>query len=366
MPGDARSRAGAAWKTRILITLALLVWIGFLAALTHRSKSPDYLDLYSGAYLLFLALLLGAALVVSLLAYLLLRRPWPQLRGIGRPFGVLFVVGLLTVALAELAMRSLDPLGVSMFQEVTRYMLDLDADDELGFRHRPNLVATYQGVEFRTNAIGLRDRALADIPASALRVLVLGDSVTLGWGVRQDALFTRRLEERLSGELARPVRVFNSGVAGYNTGQELAFLRRYAGQLTPDIVVLVYVENDVERNELHIDELRRRWDHPAGLREWLLRWSWLYRIVDTLGPIVMGPAAPPGRPDPGWSESMQALSEVNRVAAANGARFVVFLYRLGHDPATDRLQRDIGAVASTDGFEFHDTLPWFDGSRPRR
>ena len=66
-----------------------------------------------------------------------------------------------------------------------------------------------------TNSRGHRDREVRR-RQDALRILVLGDSVTFGFGVEGAETFAKRLESILRGSLGRPVDVINAGVWGYN------------------------------------------------------------------------------------------------------------------------------------------------------
>jgi lysophospholipase L1-like esterase len=75
-------------------------------------------------------------------------------------------------------------------------------------------------------------------------VLLLGDSVTWGAGVREEDTFARKLEAALAAELACPVEVVNAGVSGYGTVEELDVLAHEGLGFEPDAVVVYYVEND--------------------------------------------------------------------------------------------------------------------------
>ncbi|HEV8722249.1 MAG TPA: SGNH/GDSL hydrolase family protein [Candidatus Binatia bacterium] len=98
------------------------------------------------------------------------------------------------------------------------------------------------------NKLGLRDRELERKQDQELRILLLGDSVTFGWGVPIEATFGRRLELYWP-QKEGPVRTINSGVGGYNTVQEYAFLRSFVDTVEPEMVVLLYVRNDIESND---------------------------------------------------------------------------------------------------------------------
>jgi lysophospholipase L1-like esterase len=272
----------------------------------------------------------------------------------------MLAASVLSLAAAEILVRSFDLLGVSFFEEVTHYVLDLEGDDALVYKHRAGLQTVYQGVPFTTNELGLRDRPIPEPASDTVRVLILGDSVTLGWGVPVEATFARRLEGGLGARLGRPVRTINSAAAGYNTEQELAFLRRHIVSMAPDLVLLVYIENDVEPEATNVVDMKQRWQHPPGANEWLLRWSWLYRLLYYTLPDHLGSNGRP--PDTsGWARSMIALAEAQRLAHSHGVPFVVFLFRMLPDEVTDTLWRDISRVAAVEGFPLVDTLQWFRG-----
>ena len=96
-----------------------------------------------------------------------------------------------------------------------------------------------------TNELGLRDgpyRADADF-----KILLLGDSVSWGNGIDDTAkLFAARLEDELNAQRrGLSYEVINSGVPGYSTFQELAYLRKEGLALEPDLVILQFCLNDV-------------------------------------------------------------------------------------------------------------------------
>src|SRR3954469_7158452 len=54
---------------------------------------------------------------------------------------------------------------------------------EMAHRHRPNSEAFLMGVEVKINSLGLRNREISPKkPPGTYRIVVLGDSTTLGWG----------------------------------------------------------------------------------------------------------------------------------------------------------------------------------------
>jgi hypothetical protein len=129
-----------------------------------------------------------------------------------------------------------------------------ESDPVRGQRLASGYRGWFAGVPVRTNALGFRDDreyALEKQPGT-FRILVLGDSVTFGHGTLQETTYPFLLEQRLKGW--RPdVRweVWNLGVPGYNTGQELEYLREVGESYKPDLVIVGFYPNDFTNNEVN-------------------------------------------------------------------------------------------------------------------
>jgi lysophospholipase L1-like esterase len=101
------------------------------------------------------------------------------------------------------------------------------------------------GIPFRVSAQGFRSPEVAvPKPAGVRRVLVLGDSVAWGAGVREEETFPRRLEAALRAELDCPVEIVNASVSGYGSTEQLDVLRNDGLAFEPDLVLVYHVEND--------------------------------------------------------------------------------------------------------------------------
>jgi hypothetical protein len=130
-----------------------------------------------------------------------------------------------------------------------RYAKELKAplpDSVLPFHHKSEKSGLYYGVELKTNSRGLRDiEYLTPKPKGVKRVLMLGDSFTLGWGVPFEDTFSKQLERlifyRFSG-----YQVVNMGTGNYNSSMEVELFKQKGLALEPDIVVLMYYINDTE------------------------------------------------------------------------------------------------------------------------
>jgi lysophospholipase L1-like esterase len=351
----------AAWS------IALLTLLGYLAS--HQSSDPRIFSRYSPHYF---ALLLG----VAALATISVLAQWPffyrRLYSWRWKIIQMISAGVISLLMVELAIRTLDPLGISYFQETSRYELDKLPDPVLVYKHTPGLVRTYQGVRVSINELGMRDRSLGKKQEGEFRILLLGDSVTFGWGVPIEATFGRKLETKLAAQLGRPVRTINAGVGGYNTVQEYAVLRAYADIVKPDAVILLYVRNDIQPNDPPFDPWSQLSLQGKSLPEAmtiLLGKSWLYRLAhfSLLYSRRYGTASL-DKNARGLRESMDALAAIAAFCRARNIGFVTFYYRSMRDPwgeLSSALFSKIQLLGQTYHFSVADVGPWWGDTNIR-
>jgi len=121
-------------------------------------------------------------------------------------------------------------------------------DDRVVYELRPSVRGRHLGHDLTINAFGMRDaeRRLEKQPGT-YRIIGLGDSQMFGWGVERDETFVALLE-RLLNEHARGRRfeVWNLAVPGYNTVQEVRAFELRLDRLEPDLVIINYVDNDMD------------------------------------------------------------------------------------------------------------------------
>jgi len=136
------------------------------------------------------------------------------------------------------------------------------ANPKLSFEHRPNSQAFLMGVDIKINSQGLRDYEYTLAKRSGeYRIMLLGDSTTLGWGVPFNETTAKILEKELNAEPIPGYQHFeaiNAGVGNYDTVQEVTYYQTRGRALQPDLVVLVFFINDpepvpVERKGFFID-----------------------------------------------------------------------------------------------------------------
>ena len=136
----------------------------------------------------------------------------------------------------------------------------------------PDFIQTYE----RTNSHGQRDRerTLAK-PEGVRRVLLLGDSVVEGHGLRESETMSQQLEALYSDGTTE---VLNFGVSAYCTLAEIELLEVKGVRFDPDVVVLVFVENDFDNFNREAFPLGDTIDRPAIVKT-LFRKSHLFRLT---------------------------------------------------------------------------------------
>jgi hypothetical protein len=358
-------------KLRVLSTaLGALLWATLVPMALRTSRFPVVFHRYSREYAALLLIVLATAIAVTVA-----QLPRVSAALYARRHTLLWLLlfcPILIFASVEGAMRLFNLLGSSFYSDMRRYMTVLELDDRLFFKNPPLYRGTYNSVEITTNELGFRERPLRPHAAGSARILILGDSVTFGWGVRADDAFPRKLERRLQLSRGTPVETINSGVPGYNTAQELAVLRVYQDRLQPDSVLLVYVDNDIDAIDparVHMGVPPNPWDDPRGAADYLLSRSRFYFMLRHFLPVLTGRAADSPaerRRSPGWQNSMTSLQQIARICRSRGIPFTVFHFRMLDDAISHALNEDLQRQAQTETFYFCDTLAWFSGRNIRR
>jgi HEAT repeat protein/lysophospholipase L1-like esterase len=217
------------------------------------------------------------------------------------------------------------------------------------------------------NSEGLRDRErTVEKPPGVRRVICLGDSTTLGWGIPPQEAYPQVLEDLLESMGGR-VEVFNVALGGWSTRQERIAYERIARRYQPDAVLLGICLND-------IPELQNNLTRPPALVTALHRRSALVRrLVRAQGREIADVEELFSKKDsPKVREAFDRLfAEVRRLreeVRADGAAFalLVFPFRLqvapGAPPAT--AQQAIAEFCRAEKITCLDLLPTLRAAGP--
>ena len=366
--GRARPQSPA-WLRRGLQGICICLWIGFFAMTFHKSLDPLVLGRYSKEYFGLMTMLGALAALITVMqtagvsAYL-----WANRLAIAW----FFVFCPLLIALAvEGSMRAFNLLGSSFYDEIRRYTLQLAPDEQLYFRNPSSFTGIYQRVEVRTNEMGLRERPIGPKQPGRARILMLGDSVLFGWGVRAEDTCSRQLETLLRTRDGIDAETINSGVVGYNSYQEMTFLETRGGRIQPDAVVLLYVDNDVEAINPARPHMGLRPDpskEPGAWFDYYASTSRFYFMMRHLLPALLSSnsmSVQKERSSFGWRQSMDSVAAIGRYCKEHHLPFALVQFRMTPGPLGDALRADLEPIAMREGFVYADTLSWFSGSNIR-
>ena len=209
---------------------------------------------------------------------------------------------------------------------------------------KPGSQYEWQGIPVEINSHGLRSpETVYEKPQDAFRILNLGDSVAMGWGVEAGETYGRRLEGLLNQQATGQLRyeVINAGVPGWNIENELAYLQAEGWKYKPDLILLdLTIVNDI-----YGQSALNKTDRPA-LIEWMrantyfwpfltvqLRWMEARANGRTRIDVVDPPTEPASYfpLDPAadrWKSVWDSISKMNELATQYNASFMLVLFPL--------------------------------------
>lgn len=209
----------------------------------------------------------------------------------------------------------------------------------------PTLEPNRYLVSYRFNELGCRGRDYAiPRPAGTSRILLLGDSYTLGVGVHEEDTFAHQLEGLLNQEMAtasgRRYDVVNCGVSGYGTREERILYELVGAQYTPDVVLLVVGWTDdmsflEEEKKGYINRQRGRLEEV--FYTWALIQDYRHR-----------------RPFPDFSKCAEEILQLQAETRKQGGRLGVLIFRVGSGRVWERLDAQLSGVLRANG------IPLFD------
>jgi len=218
------------------------------------------------------------------------------------------------------------------------------------------------------NAYGYRGRQHdRDKPEGVTRIAFLGDSFTLGIGVRDDDTLPASLERAARGA-GYSVESLNFGITASNTQLQLRALREYVLRFEPDVVVIVMFLNDAKLRGT-VGYLSRA-KYLRGVREHSYFANALIGTIERrLGHDKLIQYYRDGyNPEsPGWLAMQASLAEAHSLARRKNFELVAALYPVlidleGPYPF-DEIHRTIGGFVRSIDVHYVDLLPAFRGHR---
>ena len=203
--------------------------------------------------------------------------------------------------------------------EMWRYARELKkrSDDPfLGHEHIPNSDALLQSVGIRINEHGLRGAPIEPLAPGQRRILFLGGSITLGWGVPEEQVLTSLIQQKFAAD-GKQVQVLNAGIGNYNAERYTELFFKRLEDLKPTDIVVHYFLRDAEKLD-------------AGGGNFLLRnselavtaWIAMNRLFGPSGPTVLEDHYKQvyNPEEPGYKAMRASLQKLADDAKANNIR----------------------------------------------
>jgi lysophospholipase L1-like esterase len=209
---------------------------------------------------------------------------------------------------------------------------------------KPGSHYEWQGIPVEINSHGYRGpETTYEKPSGTFRILNLGDSIVMGWGVREENTYGRRLESLLNEESSGNPRfeVINAGVPGWNLENASAYLQAEGLKYEPDLILLgLTLTNDIKGDSALLA------DNQQPIIKWLrsntyfwpfltIQLRWMEARAQGRERIdVIDPPTNPDKyfpPDPKakqWEEFWNQVSTINRLAGEKDIPVVLIIFPL--------------------------------------
>ena len=165
-----------------------------------------------------------------------------------------FIKDLLLVFLGITAGLLLVEAGLRIFAPQPVYLLNWENffyhkyDNELGWTTKENSLGMDHpnlqepSVQIRINSQGYRGMESPGLMTPGIRrVVILGDSITFGYGVEEKDSYPAILQALIGADS----QVINRGVSGYGLDQEFLLFKRDVLQQRPDLVIVGFSAGDI-------------------------------------------------------------------------------------------------------------------------
>jgi lysophospholipase L1-like esterase len=279
---------------------------------------------------------------------------------------VLLVSLGLALGAGEIVLRIKNSSMTTYDIEMWRYAKELKVrsdDPSLDFGHARSASAVLQNVAIRLNEKGLRNGPIEPNPPGGRRIVFLGGSIALGWGVAEENTVEARIERMLRASGER-VQVLNGGVGNYNAKRYVSRFFKELTDLNPTDIVVHYFLRDAEDLEPGNGNVILR-HSELGVTLWIA----FHRLFDRSGEkslvdhyrAVYAPEAP------GFLTMQASVKELADYAKTHQIRIYLAMTPDVHnlvDYKFDFVHGTMSQIAQANGYTYVDLLPAMRGHPP--
>jgi len=157
---------------------------------------------------------------------------------------IIFSISL-TLILVETYVRIFIDDGKNLNIEMLKYaktLKKISLNTKIGIEHKKNMNMKLMNVRIQLNSQGFRNEH--DLINDKKKILMLGDSMTFGWGANKT--FSNNLEEKLGKDF----QVLNAGIGNTNSYMQISNFFENLKDYKYDVIVLNFFINDLEKVEI--------------------------------------------------------------------------------------------------------------------
>ena len=234
------------------------------------------------------------------------------------------------ILIGELTIRVISKFIVISEIEKLKYALHSFKKSEnpiLDKEHVTNQNINLMGVKLKFNSLGNRNSDLINPKSeNEIRIHIVGGSLVMGWGVKQDNIFSSKLETKLNRFITNSsvndisnFKIINSGVMNTNTEYHVESAIYNFKKIKPDIIILGYFIDDsklLTKNKL------------TPILKYTYFLSFLYKKIESylyFGTLQDYYAKINDENGPGWKKTEEAIYKLKKFCKINNVRFVIML-----------------------------------------
>lgn len=163
---------------------------------------------------------------------------------------LIIISSIFIIIVCELFLRLKHSIIPNYDIEMWKYSKNLKVKSEnkkIGHIHIPNKEAVLQKVKISINNIGMRgdDIDLNNLDIYEKKIMFIGSSMLLGWGVDEQNIFTSILKKKSLNDKKNWL-ILNAGVGNYNTQRYIENYFENLSNIKIDNLLIAYFINDTE------------------------------------------------------------------------------------------------------------------------
>jgi len=241
--------------------------------------------------------------------------------------------------------------------EMWRYSNELKVQDPiLGHNHLKDKTSILQDVEVKLNSKGMRSDEFDD---DDKKIIFLGSSISLGWGVEQKDSYPGIIQTKLSSDSIN-YKVLNGSIGNYNTFRYVNNFLSNQTDIEPKVIVINYFINDAETL-------------PINSSNWLIKNSQLFATLTITYKKLFSKSGfdlkqyyndlykNDNQSFLEMKESLNKLSEYSKQRNISILLTVIPDIHFLEDYPFDSIHKKMKSISEELGFEYHDLLPSLKG-----